>query len=305
MINGMKCDNGIDTIAHLLPPQDYYSFNNGTLVLMDHFRSPTDSAFYQNSHTLMMMCTRGKAQFLLDGRQVLLRQGGLFCSAPNSVMGQYISSPDFQCRIIAVSMNELSALQLVDKRIFSYGILIKQTPVVFVSEEQRAHLDLLFDLLSHQLVHQDQPFSQEIVRSVLATLTLKVLSLYHLYTAVQQKHDIPRRTHNDRITRDFVRLVENNAGRQRKVEAYAAQLNITPKYLSTIIRKSLGRKPTEIIHAVTIHVIEQRLRYTDLSIKEIANDLEFSNLSFFGKYVRQSLGVSPMEYRHRFLSDQK
>jgi AraC-like DNA-binding protein len=46
--------------------------------------------------------------------------------------------------------------------------------------------------------------------------------------------------------------------------------------------------------------IERRLRYTDMTMQEIANDLNFPHASFFGKYVKEHLGMTPLEYRRKF-----
>ena len=55
----------------------------------------------------------------------------------------------------------------------------------------------------------------------------------------------------------------------------------------------------QLIHSYTANMIAQRLRGTTMSIKEIAHELNFSNESFFGRYVKQHLGFPPKEYRER------
>ena len=76
---------------------------------------------------------------------------------------------------------------------------------------------------------------------------------------------------------------------------------ITPKYLSTICRTISGKSPTDWISEHVVADIVHYLRNTDLSAKEIGEELGFANASFFGKYVRQHLGVSPNEYRRKLL----
>ena len=58
-----------------------------------------------------------------------------------------------------------------------------------------------------------------------------------------------------------------------------------------------GKTATEIINAFVVEDIRQRLEYSEKSIKEIAQELDFPSISFFGKYVKAHLGVSPKEYR--------
>ena len=77
-------------------------------------------------------------------------------------------------------------------------------------------------------------------------------------------------------------------------------LNITPKYLSVVVREVSGKTPTEWIHYYAVNVIAQRLTQTKKTIKEISVELNFPNPSFFGRFVREHLGCSPKEYREKY-----
>ena len=97
----------------------------------------------------------------------------------------------------------------------------------------------------------------------------------------------------------FVQLLWASGGKEREVAWFADQMCITPKYLSVIVQASCGKTPLQMIHGYTANMIAQRLRNTSLSIKEIAHELNFSNESFFGRYVKQHLGCPSGEYRER------
>ena len=106
--------------------------------------------------------------------------------------------------------------------------------------------------------------------------------------------------HRQRLANEFMRLVEQSDGRIRRVDDYASQLNVTPKYLSTLLKETMSRRPSETIRFFTLKAIEHRLRFTDMTMQEIANDLNFPNASFFGKYVKEHLGMTPLEYRNKY-----
>jgi len=59
-------------------------------------------------------------------------------------------------------------------------------------------------------------------------------------------------------------------------------------------------RPSTIIQLFTMKAIEHRLRFTDMTIQEISNDLNFPNPSFFGKYFKEHAGMTPMEYRNKY-----
>ena len=101
------------------------------------------------------------------------------------------------------------------------------------------------------------------------------------------------------VYRRFMALLAESNGRVRSVSVFANMLNITPKYLSKCVKGESGRSPLDLIHENTVGTIRQQLRYTNKTVKEICNELDFPNLSFFGKFVREHLGMSPTEYRQQ------
>jgi AraC-like DNA-binding protein len=54
-----------------------------------------------------------------------------------------------------------------------------------------------------------------------------------------------------------------------------------------------------LIRLFTLKAIERRLRFSDMTMQEIAYDLNFVNASHFGRYVKENLGMSPLEYRKK------
>ena len=96
-------------------------------------------------------------------------------------------------------------------------------------------------------------------------------------------------------------LAESN-GRVHSVSVFANMLNITPKYLSKCVKDESGRSPIDLIHETTAGTIRQQLRYSNKTVKEICTELDFPTLSFFGKFVREHLGMSPTEYRQQNLN---
>ena len=105
------------------------------------------------------------------------------------------------------------------------------------------------------------------------------------------------------IYRQFMALLAESNGRVRSVSVFANMLNVTPKYLSKCVKEESGRAPLDLIHETTVTTIRQQLRYSSKTVKEICNELDFPNLSFFGKFVREHLGLSPTEFRQQNLKN--
>ena len=105
------------------------------------------------------------------------------------------------------------------------------------------------------------------------------------------------------VYRRFMALLAESNGRVRSVSVFANMLNITPKYLSKCVKDESGRSPLDLIHETTVGTIRQQLRYSNKTIKEICTELDFPNPSFFGKFVKEHLGMSPTAYRQQNLNN--
>ena len=96
------------------------------------------------------------------------------------------------------------------------------------------------------------------------------------------------------ILRKFMELLSKDKGMHRSVSYFANELCYTPKHFSKVIKQACGR-----INETAVEHIKYRLKRSEKSIKEIAEEFNFPNQSFFGKYVKAHLGTSPANYRNR------
>lgn len=112
-----------------------------------------------------------------------------------------------------------------------------------------------------------------------------------------QREACAYKSRTDTLYEQFMDLLFIHRGRVRNVAYYASQLCITAKYLSTVVKKASGKTPIAWINEEAIKEIEYRLCHTQASIKEIVYDLNFPNLSCFGKFFKTYKGVSPKFYR--------
>jgi len=95
----------------------------------------------------------------------------------------------------------------------------------------------------------------------------------------------------------FIALLTQHHTQERSVAFYAEKLCITPKYFSTLIKKQTGKSAAQWIDDYVILEAKNLLKFSGMSIQEIAYHLNFSTQSFFGKYFKHQTGLSPSEYR--------
>ena len=287
-IQNLKPRSGFDTIR--LGDSD-------ELVVMENFGSLPKGELSLDRHGLIVICTEGIAQFDYDGQQIRLQKDDLFLYMPHSVVTNFMSSSDFNCRQIWFSRGELWNINKYGEVSLSDLPYLKRHPIMHLTEDDVKLLDDYFQLLCRRMRDPSPVLYSNIVRSLVSAMMLEILSM--------KRRQVPENTvttgvHRQRLANEFMRLVEQSDGRIRKVDDFANQLNITPKYLSTLLKETMNRRPSEMIHFYTLKAIEHRLRYTDMTMQEIANDLNFANASFFGKYFKEHAGMTPLDFRKKY-----
>ena len=274
------------------------------LVVMENIGTVPSGVVCLQNHGVVFFITEGRAQLEYDGHVVQIQKNDLFLYMVHSTANNFMASSDFNCRQIWFSRSELWNIDIYNLISVADMSQLKLHPVVHLSDDDIKLCDTYFQLLCSRMKSSTSALTPDIVRSLLGTIMLELLSIMRRNSerAVEEvRHeDINSSLHKKRIVDDFMRLVEESDGRIRRVDDFASQLNVTPKYLSTILKEVMNRRPSTYIQLYTLKAIERRLRFTDMTMQEIANDLNFPNPSFFGKYCKEHLGMTPLEYRMKY-----
>ena len=275
------------------------------LVLMENIGTIPPDALCLQEHGIFFICTEGRAQFEYDGAVIQVKKNDLFLYFVRSVACNFMASSDFNSRMIWFSRSELWNINIYKDTSISADLTqLKLHPVVHLTDGEVQLLDTYFQLLCNRMKTATSELAPKIIRSLFGTMLLELLSIMRHSAEHETKQDQQKKNnsslHKRQIVDQFIKLVEMSDGRVRRVEEFASQLNITPKYLSLILKEVLNRRPSSFIMNYTMKAIEHRLRFTDMTMQEIANDLNFPNPSFFGKYCKEHLGMTPMEYRNNY-----
>ena len=95
----------------------------------------------------------------------------------------------------------------------------------------------------------------------------------------------------------FMMLLERDYKISRDVNYYAEQMNISSKYLTNIVNQVTGHTPKTIIDQYVILQLKMHLKRTTQSIKEMAWEFHFSDVSFFCRYFKKHTGLTPQQIR--------
>ena len=278
--------------------------DNDDLVVMENIGSiPNSEVCFQN-HGIVFICTEGRAQFEYDGTIIQLQKNDMFLYMTHSVVGNYLTSSDFNCRQIWFTRDELWDIIRYSEVSLSDLTYLKQHPKVHLTDDDVTLIDAYFQLLCRRMRDHSPSLYSDIVRSLLSTMMLEMLCMMRRDAEKKEKQSKEEgrftRIHRRQLSDKFMQLVEQSDGRIRKVDDFASMLNVTPKYLSTILKETINRRPSIVIQLFTLKAIERRLRFSAMTIQEIANDLKFPNSSFFGKYFKEHTGMTPLAYRKKY-----
>lgn len=277
--------------------QDYLALNKQDIIILDNIRDLPENSTYTTEHVLVMICMAGKIQVEYDSQRITIHGGDLFLGVPGSVLSDYMISPKFDCKLLAIKPSELMASRELHTQFINSAFYVKTHPVVHLTETDSQNVFAYYNLICSRIRQAEHHYKNAEMRSLIKAFLLKVISIMDREMEMPETESTAR---GEQLVEKFVRMVNEDRGRNRLVEYYANRLNITSKYLSTLVRSSLNRTPTEVIQIMTTKEIERRLRYTDDSIKQISHAMNFPNTSFFGKYFKQHSGMTPNSYRKKY-----
>lgn len=271
-------------------------YKDKDIVMGKGVRAANDNMPVRAETTLCTIGRSGTMQFNFEGRTYQLHEGEIFIFPMNASISDFLFSTDFSCDFIAIA-NRLAN----DAFIGTNGApkLIKavyKSPMLSMNPSQKKAVDGTFNIIFDLL---DDPYfaDKDKVIKAYADAFLTVVGEIVSSHNKDVLPDVPGNLHGEQLVREFIVLQQDATMPGRTVGDIAERLNVTPKYLSTLVRQTTGKSPMQIITETTVQAIANMLVYSNDSIKEISNALHFDNLSFFGKYVRKHLGMSPTKYR--------
>lgn len=140
-------------------------------------------------------------------------------------------------------------------------------------------------------------FYHQIVRRIIESVVYMIIDVE--LRGVQRNGQTQPKSRSEEYFSSFLKCLYKNYKTERSVAFYAAQLRITPKYLTSVIKQVSGRSAAEWINEYVILEAKNLLRYSSMSVQEVAYALNFANQSFFGKYFKQHTSMSPSQYKNQ------
>lgn len=287
--NLVRLFNGEDTDKY-----DGCVVSQGTVPC--HFCLPS----FRLKECLMLLCVKGELHVDLNGEeQTLLPHSLWVCPAGSIVRVECMQAASFVCVIPSTDylIRNYNYWKLVLPLIMELGM--KHKNVIPLAEAEAVELERMADCVMECL--QDGRRTEwmcETLASGVRMLVCAILGKMKNVTAYKEKVQVKKcLSRCDDYFSRFMKLLAIHYREEREVAFYASKLCVTPKYFSTMVKKASGKSPGKWIDEVVMEEIHYLLKNSNISIKEIAYQLNFANVSFFGKFVKRHVGLSPYHYR--------
>ena len=269
----------------------------------------------------ILICRKGKARLNVNYKDWELYEGAVITLFPNDVVELKVDgdckSPETEngdCKSPQTENGDCKSLQTANcfqAEILKYNpsllreasLQLEQT-VYSSLREDRCRQDTpvvtniingMFGLLK---VYFDQSECTCISQLVLCQLKAFFIGFHeYLQRNPQYRPDEVKSYRVRELFNRFMMLLEKDYKISRDVNYYAEQMNISSKYLTNIVNQVTGHTPKTIIDQYVILQLKMHLKRTTQSIKEMAWEFHFADVSFFCRYFKKHTGLTPQQIR--------
>jgi AraC-like DNA-binding protein len=230
---------------------------------------------YLYNYTHLLHIIGGIAHYNINLKEYTFKEGDIVIIAKNSILEMIDFSENYQIQVVSIKDEDMQAPYCLQ---------------VHANEKENNIIEKYFDVIN---VSIQQKYNDNIINHLTSALKEEFYILYKEQENIES-------TSNNRIHdlfNRFLSLVSQYSSNERNIKFYADKLYISPHYLSTIIKQVSGKSLMYWVNASVINKAKIALQYTDKSIIEISQDLNFNEHTTFTRFFKHITGITPTEYR--------
>ena len=205
-------------------------------------------------------------------------------------------SPDFEFKAMFFTTRILQSFLREKMSVWNEVMYIQHMHVVTMEEKDIEYYTHFYEMLLLCIRQDEQtPYRTEVVQALLRAAFLALcgrMSQKGMLSALP-----PGKQSAGNLFQRFLHLLSSDMVKHRTVESFASELCISAKYLSAVCKKSSGKTAGQWITEHVMEEIRYQLCHTDHTLKQVSSMLGFPNTSFFGKYVKEHFGMTPLQLR--------
>lgn len=249
--------------------------------IMNHFDDGIED------HWTILLIKDGLCLYSLDGDFHTVSQGLIVSSPHHSGPRLKVARGTEGCLLGIPSSLALEMGSVVTTQMNSIATI---SPYTKMERDEIDRFYCYFSLIEMTLAENTIESRSEELKYICQSLIANICQLYSKVPAVEG------RGKKSEIAKKFLSLVAEVNGRERRLEYYATKLDVSKKYLSSVISEVTGKKAGQWIGEYAIQQAMKLLETTTDSVRSIAGKLNFT-FADFCRYFHRYTGMTPLEYR--------
>jgi AraC-like DNA-binding protein len=234
----------------------------------------------------IVLIESGSITYKLDLQEIALTDGDLLFAMPNQIFTPPATTHDLKYFKILFDENTLA---LLPQR-FSFLINPLNSQTIILDSDARERVRKVFGILNQLLYSGKQLTDSEII---LAYLNLLLSELNNAYFKNEPADSV-----NANLSKfvEFKLMVETHLTEQPSINTIAEKLALTTNSLYRLVKEHSGTSPKDFVTNRLMMEARRKLRYSNLSVKELAYELGFNDPDYFSRLFKKSTGKSVSDF---------
>lgn len=280
----------VDELSDLIDPLGIKNF-----ILSNHEDIPVGFSFQEPfilDGIVFGICIKGQGLIRINFKEYKINEHSIITLLPNQIITVIDKSDDFFMESLYFSIDFIAELPF--PKDFDIILNLTRNPCLTISGEIKQNLLEMHTFIVKQYYRANHIYRTQIIKGQLYILMLEIGAIYH--TNKIGEYDVSSR--QEELTERFFKLLLAHKQENYNLSFYADKMCLTPKYLSTTIKKVTGSSIHKWINEAIIIESKLLLKTTELTILQISEKLNFPNPSFFGRFFKDHTGITPLKYRN-------
>lgn len=259
------------------------------ILILHNPRFRGDWEPYKLKHILLVLCNGGNGYGAINLHPIHLQKDSLLIALPSQIAESNNLDENFKGTFLVMSEHFLSRINIGDAYLFH--MRVENNPLYHLDERTATTFRSLIDLVHNIMLSGDNSSGMEEIFSLISRLFYIMIS-----RIINPSSDETGQRHGE-VMMQFLQLLRHHYRDHRDVGFYADKMNISAKYMTTLVKKASGKSAIQWIEDYVILDAKAQLSSTVNTIQQIAFDLNFPSQSLFGRYFKRAVGMSPSDYR--------
>ncbi|MDR1459844.1 MAG: helix-turn-helix domain-containing protein [Bacteroidales bacterium] len=283
---------------------NFIHYNNDEILFSEAIYSETinllfaDRLPYRSDYLKILIIRKGVLEIQLDYENHSLEENSCMIALPAHTIQKLHASDDFEAAYIAVSRSFIEeVLMIINHSMYNTRyIQLHQKPFYRLTESELALLMKCVSDIKEKLCLQNHRNQHNLIKCVVLMFLMETENI-----VIEDIESLqPKQTRYEQIYYQFLQLLIKHCTAQHKVEFYSDMLFITPQHLASILKEISGKTTYQWIIEAILTEVKILLKDSDLTILQIADQLNFQDASLFGKFFKTQTGLSPSQFKKSY-----